>query len=128
MIIHFDYSAIDDLHHIEHLRHPNTTNGNGNLDGSHNGSALNGNVNTDGSCKEGNSSGNMNGSNNGSTENCNVKNANGSCEDDDSHYMDEWTVVLEKDNFKMWRRPIPDTELYEYKGIYLAMFSVGENV
>lgn len=27
-----------------------------------------------------------------------------------------WEVVMEKRDFKVWRRPIPDSHLYEYRG------------
>lgn len=27
-----------------------------------------------------------------------------------------WEVVMEKKDFKVWRRPIPDSHLYEYRG------------
>lgn len=28
----------------------------------------------------------------------------------------EWEVVMEKRDFKVWRRPIPNSHLYEYRG------------
>lgn len=27
-----------------------------------------------------------------------------------------WEVVVEKKGFKVWKRPIPDSHLYEYRG------------
>lgn len=27
-----------------------------------------------------------------------------------------WEVVMEKRDFKVWRRPIPNSHLYEYRG------------
>lgn len=27
-----------------------------------------------------------------------------------------WEVVMEKKDFRVWRRPIPDCHLYEYRG------------
>ncbi|XP_074642107.1 stAR-related lipid transfer protein 7, mitochondrial-like [Tubulanus polymorphus] len=31
------------------------------------------------------------------------------------HYMDQWELVIDRENIKLWRRPIQDTYLYEYK-------------
>ena len=36
---------------------------------------------------------------------------------DTKGYLKSWEKVIDKDHFKVWRKPIPDSYLYEYKGI-----------
>lgn len=35
---------------------------------------------------------------------------------DHEHLMDGWEKVIDKDHFKLWRKPIPNSYLYQYKG------------
>ncbi|XP_013408439.1 stAR-related lipid transfer protein 7, mitochondrial isoform X1 [Lingula anatina] len=45
------------------------------------------------------------------SETNNTGNGNGN----DSHYMDDWECVIDKDTFKIWRKQMADSHLYEYK-------------
>ena len=32
------------------------------------------------------------------------------------HYMDDWESVIQSNHLKVWRKEVPDSYLYEYKG------------
>ena len=36
---------------------------------------------------------------------------------DDKGYLKSWEKVIESDHLKVWRKPIPDSYLFEYKGL-----------
>jgi hypothetical protein len=48
-------------------------------------------------------------------------------EEDEKHpvdlkgYFKCWEQIIDKDHFKVWRKPIPNTYLYEYKGLYIKV-------
>lgn len=42
---------------------------------------------------------------------------------DDKGYMKSWEQVIDKDHFKVWRKPLPDTSLYQYK-VYGTFYDV----